>query len=114
MHVVKKLSTLLVSTAAIAGGLAAVASPAMANTCTGAIPIPGSPGSYANVCADARTYDADPGHAGFGVEAAASASLQLSGYSHFCTDYYGAGANVVFGAVPPVQVDTVTGSPGAC
>lgn len=105
--------TVAASSAVIAGGFAFAASPAMANTCAGPVPIPVLPGSFVNACADARTYDADPGSAGLGVEAAASASIQLSGYSRFCTDYYGAGANVDFGPTL-VTPDFRTGSPGAC
>lgn len=114
MLVLKKLGTVAAGTMVVIGGMAAAAAPASANTCAGPVYNPLDPTTFVNVCADAGTYDADPGSAGFGVHAAASASISLGGYSHFCTGYYGAGANLNFSTPLIVDPDTQTGDPGAC
>lgn len=78
MSVLKKACAVTVGTVAVLGGLTAAASPASA-ACAGPVYNPLDPTSFVNVCADARTYDADPSSAGFGVMAAGSASISLFG-----------------------------------
>jgi hypothetical protein len=114
MRLTKKIGTVSLITGALLAALGAGASPASANTCAGPVYNPLDPSSFVNVCADAGTYDADPTSAGFGVRAAASASIELSGYTHFCTGYYGAGVNLDFGKPIPVVPDTIIEGPSDC
>jgi hypothetical protein len=100
MNQAKRFGAVLASTVAIVGGLAVVAAPAMANiACTPPVSVGGD---SVLVCADAGTYDAHPGEAGFGVHAAASVQLTASGTTIICTGYWGAGVNVPAG--PDVQI----------
>lgn len=114
VRVFSRLVSLGAASAALLAGGVAASSPAIANTCVSQ-PVTSNVG--ATVCADAGVYDSDPSAPGAGVQVAASGIVNVYGPVHFCTGYYGDGANVYpFGPVlGVVALDPLTYSvPHAC
>jgi hypothetical protein len=105
---IKKAGIVATSTFAMVAGFSMAAAPAFANTCTPPVSV------VQQACVDVEPYDADPGHAGFGVRAAAAVWLQAGGDTVLCTGTQGAGVNIDPTYILVVKPDLFTTAPLDC